>query len=161
MANWGIVLWLIGLSAITFFAVAWLMDISKRQRQLQSTLDQEPAGTADQESSKPLVSLIERLDDNEENIEDIGSRLERFVGSQAGGIKAIGLVRYQAFADFGGDQSFSLALANEDGDGAVVSGIFARDGSRVYAKPLTAWASSYALSLEEEEAIGQAQTRVQ
>ena len=161
MASWGIVLWLVGLSAITFFSVAWLMDISKRQRQNQNAMDQELAGAGGHELNGPLASLNERLDDTEEKMLEISSGLERLVGSRTRGIQAVGLVRFQAFADFGGDQSFSLALVDTDGDGAVVSGIFARDGSRVYAKPLTAWSSSYALSLEEEEAISQAQSLVQ
>ena len=161
MASWGIVLWLFGLSAITFFAVAWLMDIGKRQRHIEKKLDQELAGPGEREMTEPLESLIERLDDTDEKMLEISSGLERLAGSQIGGIQAVGLVRFQAFDDFGGDQSFSFALASADGDGAVISGIFARDGSRVYAKPLMSWSSSYSLSREEEEAISQAQSQVQ
>jgi hypothetical protein len=43
----------------------------------------------------------------------------------------------------------------------VLSGIFAREGTRMYAKSLTNWTSTYSLSFEEEEAIGQAQSQIQ
>ena len=51
-------------------------------------------------------------------------------------------------------------LADAAGDGVVVSSIFAREGTRTYAKSLTGWTSSYSLSFEEEEAVSQAQSRI-
>jgi hypothetical protein len=160
MGNWGFVLWLIGLSAMTFFAVAWLLDISSRQRQLQERIDQSGVTTEGQDFSGPLSALTQRLDNSEQQTQQLRTELERLQG-QVGGIQAVGLVRFQAFNDYGGDQSFALALASAAGDGVVLSGIYAREGTRVYAKPLTTWSSSYSLSFEEEEAIGQAQSQVQ
>ncbi len=64
-----------------------------------------------------------------------------------------GLVRFNPFKDVGGDQSFSVALLDEGGDGVVISSLYARDGVRVYGKPVQAGASSYHLSEEEIEAI--------
>lgn len=48
----------------------------------------------------------------------------------------VGLVRYDAFPDMGGGQSFSIALLNEAGDGLVLSGLYSRHDLRVYAKPV-------------------------
>ena len=53
-------------------------------------------------------------------------------------------------------QSFALAVLDERGDGFVVSSIFGRAESRLYAKPVKAGKSKYALSDEEEQAIVQA-----
>lgn len=44
------------------------------------------------------------------------------------------IVHYDAFRDLGGQQSFSLALFDEDGNGAVVSSLYGREDCRVYAK---------------------------
>lgn len=161
MANWGFVLWLIGLSAIVFFAVMWLMDISTRQRQLQGQLGEGFGGTEGQDLSGPLAAMTERLDENAEQTQLLRSDLDRLAGQLPQGAQAVGLVRFQAFSDYGGDQSFALALTNAAGDGAVVSGIYGREGTRVYAKPLAAWTSSYSLSLEEEEAIDQAKNQLE
>jgi hypothetical protein len=70
------------------------------------------------------------------------------------------MVRYNAFDDTGGDQSFALALLNTQGDGAIVNGLFHRNECRVYAKPVKAWQSSYSLSDEEQEAIRKAREQV-
>jgi competence protein ComGC len=68
-------------------------------------------------------------------------------------ITKIGMVRYNPFGDVGGDQSFSIALLNNNFDGMVISSLHGREGTRIYAKPLVKGQSKYHLSEEEEEAI--------
>ena len=71
-------------------------------------------------------------------------------------VQRVGLHRYSAFGDAGGDQSFALALLDDAGDGVVLSGITSRTGARVYAKPVADGGSSYTLSAEEERVIAAA-----
>lgn len=160
MANLGVILWLIGLSAMTFFVAAWLFDISSRQRKIQERLERLFTDEEGGDLSQPLETLAVRLDVSDERMERLRSDLDHLMANLPQNIQALGLVRFQAFSDFGGDQSFALVLANAEGDGSVISSIFAREGTRVYAKPLKAWTSTYSLSFEEEKAIEQAQGQV-
>lgn len=73
-------------------------------------------------------------------------------------IRRIGLVRYNAFEDMGGDLSFSLALMDEWGNGFIFSCLNGRSESRIYAKPLREGKSPYPLSKEEKEALAQARS---
>lgn len=66
------------------------------------------------------------------------------------------LVRFNAFDNMGSDLSFALALLNQEGNGIVLSSINSREESRVYAKPVTAGASTYHLSDEEKQALDKA-----
>ena len=68
----------------------------------------------------------------------------------------IGLVRYNAFKDTGSDLSFTLAILDDYNNGVVLNGIYARDSSNIYAKPVENGASKYVLSNEEKEAINRA-----
>lgn len=68
-------------------------------------------------------------------------------------LQHVAVVRFNPFDDTGGDQSFSVAVTNADGDGFVLSGLHGRSGSRVYAKPVRGGTSRYALSKEEEQAL--------
>ena len=68
----------------------------------------------------------------------------------------LGIIRYNPFHDTGGDQSFAIALTDEHGTGVVISSLHSRDVTRVYAKPLVAWDSTYTLTDEERQAIAQA-----
>jgi hypothetical protein len=157
MGNLGFVLWLIGLSAMTFFSIAWLLDINNRQRQIQGLMDKLFTDEEGQDLAEPLEALVSRMDASDEHVQQLQGDMAQLVSGLPNSIQAIGLVRFQAFMDYGGDQSFALAIADAAGDGVIISSIFARDGTRVYAKPLTGWTSSYSLSFEEEEAINQAQ----
>lgn len=72
-------------------------------------------------------------------------------------IGKVGIVRFNPFEGFGGNQSFSLAMLNENDCGVAITSLFSRDGNRVYAKPIKNGESQYALSKEEKEAIALAQ----
>ena len=65
----------------------------------------------------------------------------------------LGVIRYNAFDDTGSDLSFSIAIINDEQDGAVFTGIHSRNYSHVYAKPIAKGESKYALTPEERKAI--------
>ena len=71
-------------------------------------------------------------------------------------IQKIGIVRYSAFKDTGSDLSFAVAMLDEKNDGVVFNGIYSREMSNIYAKPVKNGVSEYTLSEEEKEAIRRA-----
>lgn len=71
-------------------------------------------------------------------------------------IQKVGIVRYNAFKDTGSDLSFALALLDENNDGVVLNGIYSREMSNIYAKPVVNGKSSYTVSEEEQQAIDKA-----
>jgi uncharacterized protein DUF4446 len=82
-------------------------------------------------------------------------------GEAASALKHLAVVRYDAFADMGGHLSWSLALLDDHGDGAVLTSIHGRNEARAYAKSISGWTCEQQLSPEEEEAVGQARVRPQ
>lgn len=71
-------------------------------------------------------------------------------------IQKVGIVRYNAFKDTGSDLSFALALLDENNDGVVLNGIYSREISNIYAKPVENGKSNYTISEQEQEAINKA-----
>lgn len=71
-------------------------------------------------------------------------------------IQHVGVVRYNAFPDMGSDLSFSIALLDQNADGVVITSIYGREESRIFAKPIKNKTSTYRLTEEEIEAIGKA-----
>lgn len=65
----------------------------------------------------------------------------------------LGVIRYDAFDDVSGKNSFALAIKNEEGDGVVLNSIAGRDTARLYCKPVIGGRSEHLLSPEEEEAL--------
>lgn len=76
-------------------------------------------------------------------------------------VQKIGIVRYNAFKDTGSDLSFALALLDEKNNGVVLNGIYSREMSNIYAKPVENGKSSYTVSEEENEAIRRAISSVE
>ena len=68
----------------------------------------------------------------------------------------IGVIRYNAFDQIGSDQSFSIAMLNDRGDGFVLTSLYGRNTSTSFAKPICGNQSDYPLSDEEQEAIKRA-----
>lgn len=71
-------------------------------------------------------------------------------------IQKVGIVRYNAFKDTGSDLSFTLALLDEHNDGVVLNGIYSREMSNIYAKPIKNGKSTYTMSEEEAQAVQKA-----
>lgn len=69
-------------------------------------------------------------------------------------IQKIKLARYNPFKDVGGDQSFILALLDEDKNGIVISSLHSRETTRWFAKKISkGQGSKHQLSPEEEKVI--------
>lgn len=71
-------------------------------------------------------------------------------------IQKIGIIRYNAFDNVGGNLSFVLALLDKQNDGIVLNGIYGSKTSNIYSKPIKNGESIYKLSEEEKEALKQA-----
>ncbi len=105
-----------------------------------------------EEYARCVRCLESDLDDLKRFVEDMHLASRRY-------IQGIGIVRFNAFENTGGDQSFALALLDAAGDGFVLSSLHGRDESRVYAKPVEQGSSRYTLSAEEQQAVNHALQR--
>jgi hypothetical protein len=56
----------------------------------------------------------------------------------------------------GGNQSFVLAMLDNNNNGFIISSIFSEEGSRIYTKTIKKGKSDFSLSKEEIEAIEKA-----
>ncbi|MGE5329953.1 MAG: DUF4446 family protein [Deltaproteobacteria bacterium] len=65
----------------------------------------------------------------------------------------VGVVRYNAFENVGSDLSFAIALLDANDDGFVMNGVYSRDGTCTYAKPISNGTAKHVLSAEEMQAI--------
>ncbi|MFY9616138.1 MAG: DUF4446 family protein [Candidatus Dormiibacterota bacterium] len=103
-----------------------------------------------------LQQVLERAERESRSLEKLELELTNLAEAAKGHIQNVGVVRYNAFHDTGGDQSFAIAMLDSQGSGALFNGVFHRTDCRVYAKPVHDWGSAYSLSDEEEEAIRKA-----
>lgn len=100
------------------------------------------------------VSDLKLLDNEIQELFEISNRLREL------GLKSIhkfSVLRFNPFKEVGSNQSFSLALLDGKNNGAVISSLHTREGTRVYAKPIkNADADGFPLTDEERQVIQQA-----
>lgn len=99
--------------------------------------------------------LIQSQKHDREELRRLETKLQR-------SIRGVHTIRFNPFAGTGsgGNQSFSAALINEEGDGVVISSIYTRDRNNVYAKPVKKLTSTYELTEEEKQAIAEARNSI-
>lgn len=71
----------------------------------------------------------------------------------------MGLVRYDAFRETGGNLSFSLALLDDEDNGFLINSVHSSEGCYTYAKEIVEGQSIIDLGEEEQEALDKAMKR--
>ncbi|MFH1401428.1 MAG: DUF4446 family protein [Parcubacteria group bacterium] len=102
---------------------------------------------------KDLKGVLVQLKELKENFKKISDELENLKKQQKCAIQKFGIIRFNPFREVGGDQSFSIALLDDNDTGAVLTSYYSRKESKVYGKPIRRGQSEYPLSEEEQEAI--------
>ncbi len=103
-----------------------------------------------------LYSHLDTLQLGLTRIKDLELEHSSLAGKLSRCVQRIGIVRYNAFDQTGGEQSFSIAILDEAGNGIVLTGLYGRSSSTTFAKPIHKKQSKYPLSTEEQEAIERA-----
>lgn len=135
--------WLLALSGVVIWVVKYF-------RRLVNKVDQGN-----------LVSVLEKiLDGEKENLKSISEIRKHLLQLGEEGslhVQKVGLVRFNPFQDLGGDHSFSLALLDGKDTGFVITGLHARERTRIYAKEIKKGKSEVELSKDEVRAVKLAQ----
>ena len=146
----------LGLVAAVVGMLIWVALLQRSEarlrRRLHRVLPDGEATSLDQileQQLRRIDTLGERLD----ALNKLHHELEKITQRT---IQKVGVVRYNPFADTGGDQSLAIALLDSEGSGVVVSSLHSRTDTRVFAKAVQSGRSRYPLSDEEQDAIRKA-----
>lgn len=112
------------------------------------------------EGEKNLEELLDVIIDKTELIinknKEIDNNIDKIDKKLVKCIQKVGVIRYNAFDNMGSDLSYSIALLDYNDNGVVLSGIYSRDNSSTYVKPINNGESQYKLSDEEVQALDHA-----
>ncbi len=104
-------------------------------------------------SEGALEELLKGVDENREFLRGHSEELKRIHHLLAGCYSGTGLVKYNAFEDIGGMQSYSLCLLTREKHGFILTNIVGRNSARGYALDIRDGKPSRKLSDEEQEAF--------
>ena len=154
-------IWIIAVTVLTLLNIVWQFDLQTRQRRLRERYDRLFSGAEGADLQMGLETLLDRLEGMQGRIAGVEEANRQLAAVLGHSVQGVGMVRFSAYQDTGGDQSFAVALVDGSGNGTMISALHSREGVRVYGKPLAAWTSVYTLSKEEKQALQQAKAMVQ
>jgi len=136
-------IWLVVLSAFLFRVAKHYQGLTK--------------GIAKKDLKTILEHILQKLGENGEALAKNKTEIEKLRAENNFNIQKVGLIRYNPFAETGGDQSFCLSLLDGADTGLVISSLHSRETTRLYAKPVkNGKPDGYELSKEEQSAIKEA-----
>ncbi len=141
---------------LTFITVVVLIVLLVRQAKLLRRYKLLLNGNSEQNVEGLLLSQGAEIDRLGAEAVALANRVAILEREAKGHLQKTATIRFNAFPDTGSDLSFAIALLDGSDNGVVLSSLYGRSESRVYAKPIAAGKSTYALSDEEKEALAKA-----
>ena len=144
-----------GLGALVLLLIIWIICLEIRIHRLLAGNGAKNLEDSLKHFRGELKDIANFRKDLETYLIDVEKRLGR-------SIQSVHTIRFNPFkgTGSGGNQSFATAFLDEKGDGAVLSTIYTREHSSIFAKPLKKHASEYELTKEEKEAISEAKKAI-
>ncbi|MFV9510312.1 DUF4446 family protein [Tepidibacillus sp. LV47] len=144
------------LTVVSVIELIWIYFLGIKVRKLKKSFKRFTRGEGNQnlgafieEFNQEIETIKKEITVNKEKLDTIFQQVERLKGK-------VGIIRYNAFGEQGNDLSFSIAILDEKQNGVVITSIYNREQSTVYAKPIENGQSIYRLSNEEKKAIEKA-----
>ena len=147
-----IILFIISILSIILLVFNYL-KLNRIKRDYSEFMKKLGNGKDIEESLKNYIERVQKVEDLNKEIIQYCERLDKTVDTC---IQKVGIVRYNAFKDVGSNLSFTLALLDNNNNGVVLNGIYSRDNSNIYAKPVKDGKSEYVLKKKKKEAIEKA-----
>ncbi|HOO48193.1 MAG TPA: DUF4446 family protein [Candidatus Paceibacterota bacterium] len=134
------------LSFFIAIILCWILIIEIRLKRIFSGFKAKNMENLIAELTKKTKELEEERKKTELQITSIDKKL-------AQSIRNIETVRFNPFPEVGGNQSFAMSLLNDEGNGVVVSSLYSRDRTSLFAKPIKAGQSEFELTKEEKSVL--------
>jgi hypothetical protein len=144
-----------GLGALSFIL---LIILNFRLNGVMRRYHKLISGLTDKNIEDLMISYSQELGIIKRNISgSIEERLAVLEKKMPECLRKIGIVTYNAFENIGNNMSFSIAALDDREDGFILTGIYSRDHSYVYAKRINGGKPvDKELSKEERDALAKA-----
>lgn len=137
------------ISGIVLIILLWILMIEIRLKKMF-------AGTKARNLEEMIMIVGKKINQIEEKEKEIDKHLIKIDDRLNKSVRKIETIRFNPFIDAGSNQSFAIALMNDEGNGVVMSSLYARDRMSIFAKPIVNGKSEFELSSEEKEVLDKA-----
>jgi hypothetical protein len=144
------------LVALVVVLSVWIVSLQVRLNRMVRHYNRLFSGTTFGSFEDAMDRYVTRLEETVGQVDSLTQLCQAVEGNLLGTIQRVGIVRFNPFSDTGSDQSFAVALLDGNGSGIVLSSLFSRSSTRMFAKSVIEGKSNHPLTDEERQAIEQA-----
>lgn len=145
---------LIAVTALAILLLLWNISLQIGLSRLRKNNSAIFAGNKAKNLEDVILQQTKNLKTLDKDIQELYNISNQINNLAFRGIHKTAMLRFNPFKEVGGDQSFAIAMLNGKNNGLVLSSLYTREGTRIYAKSITAGKSEkYPLTEEEEKAI--------
>ncbi|AIY82072.1 DUF4446 family protein [Clostridium botulinum] len=147
---------IIGMIVIIVLLFILIFVLINSINKLESKYRRLMRGTNGKNLEEMLMEKLDSIDDIRETAENTLNECSKLETKIKDCVQKVAIMRYKAFENVGSDLSFSIAMLDDNNDGILLTGIYAREESTTYAKPIDKGISRYDLSEEELYVLNEA-----
>ena len=150
---------LIGMTAVIVVLLITLILLIvqiRKTSKLKKRLDKFLLGKDGTSLENDIVALFEDNKFLKASTEKNKKDIRILYKNMESAFQKMGLVKYDAFNQMGGQLSFCLALLDENNNGFIINSVHSTEGCYSYTKEIKIGESSIPLGKEEEEALAMA-----
>lgn len=144
---------LVGIAAVLLILLIILIVLITKYNKLKKRYDKFMKGKNASSLEDDMHGVFEdmkllknNVDKNKKDIRVLYKNMEKT-------FQKLGIVKYDAFNQMGGQLSFSLALLDENNDGFIINSVHSSEGCYSYTKQIKGGTSGISLGEEEQQAL--------
>lgn len=150
---------ILGLIVIIIILLILIAVLFRSTSNLEKRYRKFMRGVNNKNVEELIIGYMDKVDEANKNTLEMKHLFEKLDLRVKDCVQKVAMMRYKAFDDVGSDLSFSIALLNDKNDGVVITGIYGRNESTTYAKPIDKGISRYDLSEEELHVLAEAMNK--
>lgn len=150
---------IIALILLVIILLISIMVLFRELNSLEKRYNKILRGTDSKNLEALLLNYLDKTEKVESKNAEVLAKYDQLNEKLMRCLQKNSIIRYKAFEDVGSDLSYSIALLDENNDGLILTGLYGRNESITYAKPVDKGISRYDLSEEEQQVLSDAMNK--
>ena len=155
----------LGIDPFYLFVILFVLQVAiivllclvyDKYNRLQNSYNVFMKGKNGKSLEKSIFRRFEKLKKIEKLAEENREEIDKIYKKMEGHYQKVGIVKYDAFHEMGGDLSFALTMLDENNTGWILNAMHSREGCYTYIKEVIKGESYIELSEEERDCLEKA-----
>ena len=149
-------IWVIVLCVCIIAIIILIALNSKNKKQIAALSERVDALTSSEDGKSLEEELDQIIEDNKKLLKDSSKNsddIRKIFGRLKGVYQKMGIVRYDAYQELGGDMSAVVVILDEENNGVLINNVYSPEGGYVYTRVIEKGKCEHELGKEEQEAL--------